>query len=64
MCGLGKCLLWHKEICNKTKEVTLILKGGFAIKIVGMVEAGQLTGFQAEVLRRFGDRKPRLVGYF
>ena len=53
-----------KKICNKTKEVTLIPKGGFAIKIVGMVEAGQLTGFQAEVLRKFGDRKRRLVGYF
>ena len=49
-----------KKIYQKTKEVAaLIPKGSFTIKIVGMVEAGQLTGFQAEVLQRFGDRKRR-----
>lgn len=52
-CGL-------KKTCQKTKEVTLTPIGGFAIKIVGMVEAGPLTGFQADVMRRFGDRKQRL----
>ena len=36
-----------------------IPKGGFAIRIVGMVEAGQLTGFQADVLRKVGDKKRR-----
>ena len=45
-----------KKSCQKTKEVTLILKGGFAvIKIDSMVEAGPPTDFQAEVLRSFGD---------
>ena len=46
-----------KKSCQKTKEVILFPKGGFAVhKIDSMVVAGPPTDFQAEVLRRFGDR--------
>ena len=44
-----------KKICNKTKEGALIPKRGFVFKIVGMVEAGQLTSFQADDLWRFAN---------
>ena len=62
---------WENACCGIVKTKTVkgqtmcyrITKGGFAIRIVGMVEAGPLTGFQANVLRKVGDKKRRYAQY-